>query len=89
MGPVPDHVEEESNGFRTFMVAEATRLKEIGDMARLTVEALKDSQGDPVMTAPTLPHAWSKFRASPNMDSAKLFATSIHRFNVQALAGAI
>ena len=37
-------------------------------------------------TAPTLPHVWSKFGVSPDMDSAKLFGTHIYRFNVQALS---
>lgn len=87
MGPVPFHVEVKPNGFRSFLAAEAAKLKEFSELARRTIEALKDSQGDhAASTAPTLPHAWSKFGASPDVDSAKLFATHIHRFNVQALS---
>lgn len=87
MGPVPVHAEVESNGFRSFLAAEAAKLKEISELVRLTTEALKDSQGGhAASTAPTLPQVWSKFGASPDMDSAKLFGSHIHRFNVQALS---
>ena len=87
MGPVPVHAEVEPNGFRLFIAAEAAKLKEISELLRLTTEALKDSQGShAASTAPTLPQVWSKFGASADMDSAKLFGTHIHRFNVQALS---
>ena len=87
MGPVPVHAEVKPNGFRSFLAAEAAKLKEFPELVRLTTEALKDSQGShAASTAPTLPQAWSKFGASPDMDSAKLFGTHIHRFNVQALS---
>ena len=87
MGPVPVHAEVEPNGFRSFLAAEAAKLKEFSELVRLTTEALKDSQGShAASTAPTLPQVWSKFGASPDMDSAKLFATHIHRFNVLALS---
>jgi hypothetical protein len=87
MGPVPVHAEVEPNGFRTFLAAEAAKLKEFSELVRLITEALKESQGShAASTAPTLPHAWSKFGASPDMDSVKLFATHIHRFNVLALS---
>jgi hypothetical protein len=81
------HAEVEPNGFRSFLAAEAVKLKEFSELVRLTTEALKDSQGShAASTAPTLPQVWSKFGASPDMDSAKLFGTHIHRFNVQALS---
>src|SRR2546423_11065519 len=45
MGPVPVHAEVKPNGFRSFLAAEAAKLKEFPELVRLTTEALKDSQG--------------------------------------------
>ena len=58
----------------------------VASYLQTSIKALKDSQGDNVTgTAPTLPQIWTKYGASPDYDSAKLFATRVYRHTVEAL----
>ena len=86
LGDVPPaKISVKKNAFAAFCAAEAGKIRAILNLSRLQTKALKDSQGDHAI-ADNLPSIWSTFGERPDVDSAKLYAQHIHRFNVTAIS---
>lgn len=86
LGDVPPAVVSVGeNAFAAFCTAEADKIHSIAELSRRQTKALKDSQGDHLI-ADNLPSIWTTFGESPDVDSAKLYAQHMHRFNVSAIS---
>ncbi|EXJ57121.1 hypothetical protein A1O7_07465 [Cladophialophora yegresii CBS 114405] len=89
IGGKPTFVERQAghDGLSLILAGQQQKMQDFLAYARQSITALKDSQGNSVVaTAPTLPQIWTKYGVSPDLDTAKAFATAIHRHNVEALA---
>ncbi len=75
------------NGLSRVIAAQIDVLGVIDEHISIAVQTLYDSQGSNVLgNAPNLAQAWSKYGTAPDVDSAKLLAAQIHRFDVMALS---
>jgi len=75
----------QASNYATFLSAEANHLRNIAEHSKLSTKALKDSQGDHVISG-SLPLIMQKFGTRPDVDSAKMYGAQIHRFNVNVVA---
>ncbi len=88
LGGKPAFVERQAGleGLGLILDGQTQKMQDFIAYVRLSITALKDSQGNSsIATAPTLPQIWAKYGVSPDLDSAKAFATGVHRHNVEAL----
>ncbi|KAH0544485.1 hypothetical protein FGG08_001383 [Glutinoglossum americanum] len=82
---LPPNLSIKSDPFTSFIKSEADYLRSLSNYSKRYIEALKDSQGNQTVSL-DLPAIWAKFKDTPDVDSARLYAINAHRYDVTQTA---
>ena len=76
---------ENLDGVRLILKSEMAQIEFYQKFLHLSLTGLKNSQGGSIVaTTPTYAQLWTKYGQSPDLDTAKLFATGIHNYSLDA-----